>query len=147
MWFSISIDEVVAAANPSNSSSGKEREGSEADYFDCFGARYFSSGQGRFTSPDEFKGVGPFTGLDIETNTAVPYADIFAIVLRARSLWPMARLVEVWNQLPGAKQIRNPSDGLLVANILVRRAQRCAAGSPPTIRKKVYSSMLFMDGL
>jgi RHS repeat-associated protein len=33
---------------------------------------------GRFTSPDEFRGgiVDAFTGQDIETNTALPYADI-----------------------------------------------------------------------
>jgi RHS repeat-associated protein len=45
---------------------------------DYFGARYFSAAQGRFTTPDEFKGgiVDPFTGQDIETNTALPYADI-----------------------------------------------------------------------
>lgn len=55
---------------------GKERDQETGlDYFD---ARYFSSAQGRFTSPDEFKGgiVDAFTGLDIETNTALPYADI-----------------------------------------------------------------------
>jgi RHS repeat-associated protein len=55
---------------------GKERDAeSGLDYFE---ARYFSSAQGRFTSPDEFKGgiVDPFTGRDIETNTALPYADI-----------------------------------------------------------------------
>ncbi|HZU29009.1 MAG TPA: RHS repeat-associated core domain-containing protein [Bryobacteraceae bacterium] len=46
--------------------------------WDYFGARYFSGQQGRFTGPDEFKGgiVDPFTGQDIETNTALPYADI-----------------------------------------------------------------------
>jgi len=45
---------------------------------DYFGARYYSGAQGRFTSPDEFKGgiVDSFTGQDIETNTALPYADI-----------------------------------------------------------------------
>jgi RHS repeat-associated protein len=45
---------------------------------DYFEARYYSGVQGRFTSPDEFKGgiVDPFTGQDIETNTAIPYADI-----------------------------------------------------------------------
>lgn len=45
---------------------------------DYFGARYYGSALGRFTSPDEFKGgiVDPFTGQDIETNTALPYADI-----------------------------------------------------------------------
>ena len=55
---------------------GKERD--QETGLDFFEARYFSSAQGRFTSPDEFKGgiVDPFTGLDIETNTALPYADI-----------------------------------------------------------------------
>ncbi len=55
---------------------GKERDSETG--LDYFGARYFSSAQGRFTTPDEFKGgiVDPFTGQDIETNTALPYADI-----------------------------------------------------------------------
>ncbi len=54
----------------------KERDSETG--LDYFGARYFSAAQGRFTSPDEFKGgiVDPFTGQDIETNTALPYADI-----------------------------------------------------------------------
>ena len=45
---------------------------------DYFGARYYGSALGRFTSPDEFQGglVDPFTGQDIETNRALPYADI-----------------------------------------------------------------------
>jgi len=56
--------------------SSKERDSETG--LDFFQARYFSSAQGRFTSPDEFKGgiVDPFTGQDIETNTALPYADI-----------------------------------------------------------------------
>jgi RHS repeat-associated protein len=55
---------------------GKERD--QETGLDFFEARYFSSAQGRFTSADEFKGgiVDPFTGLDVETNTALPYADI-----------------------------------------------------------------------
>jgi RHS repeat-associated protein len=55
---------------------GKERDSETGlDYFE---SRYYSAAQGRFTSPDEFKGgiVDPFTGQDIETNTALPYADI-----------------------------------------------------------------------
>jgi RHS repeat-associated protein len=54
---------------------GKERDATGLDYF---GARYFSAAQGRFTSPDEFPGgiVDPFTGKGIETNAALPYADI-----------------------------------------------------------------------
>jgi len=56
--------------------SGKKRDAETG--LDYFGARYFSSAQGRFTSPDEFKGgiVDPFTGQDIETNSALPYAAI-----------------------------------------------------------------------
>jgi RHS repeat-associated protein len=55
---------------------GKERDAETG--LDFFEARYYSAAQGRFTSPDEFKGgiVDPFTGQDIETNTALPYADI-----------------------------------------------------------------------
>jgi RHS repeat-associated protein len=56
--------------------SGKERD--QETGLDYFQARYYSGAQGRFTSPDEFKGgiVDPLTGQDIETNTALPYADI-----------------------------------------------------------------------
>jgi len=36
---------------------GKEQEGAEGDYMDYFGARYYSGGQGRFSSPDQ---VGNF---------------------------------------------------------------------------------------
>ena len=46
---------------------------------DFFGARYFSGAQGRFTTPDEFKGGGlfdPETGLSDETIGPLPYADI-----------------------------------------------------------------------
>ena len=59
-----------------NKFTGKERDAETC--LDYFGAGYFSSAQGRFTSPDEFKGgiVDPFTGQDIETNTELPYADI-----------------------------------------------------------------------
>jgi RHS repeat-associated protein len=55
---------------------GKERDAETG--MDFFLARYYSSPQGRFTSQDEFKGgiVDAFTGQDIETNTALPYADI-----------------------------------------------------------------------
>jgi RHS repeat-associated protein len=55
---------------------GKERDTETG--LDYFLARYYSGAQGRFLSPDEFKGgiVDPFTGQDIETNTALPYADI-----------------------------------------------------------------------
>ena len=55
---------------------GKERDAETG--LDYFLARYYSGAQGRFTSPDEFKGgiVDPFTGQDIETDTALPYADI-----------------------------------------------------------------------
>jgi len=55
---------------------GKERD--QESGLDYFGARFYGSALGRFTSPDEFKSgiVDPFTGQDIETNTALPYADI-----------------------------------------------------------------------
>ncbi len=55
---------------------GKERDAETG--LDFFLARYYSSAQARFTSPDEFKGgiVDVFSGRDIETNTALPYADI-----------------------------------------------------------------------
>jgi len=55
---------------------GKERDSESG--LDDFEARYYSSQYGRFMTPDEFKGgiVDPFTGQDIETNTALPYADI-----------------------------------------------------------------------
>jgi len=56
---------------------GKERDAETG--LDYFGARYFSSAQGRFTSPDEFKGGGlfdPTTGKSAETIGPLPYADI-----------------------------------------------------------------------
>ncbi len=46
---------------------------------DFFESRYFSSAQGRFTSPDEFKGGGlddPLTDKSEETIGPLPYADI-----------------------------------------------------------------------
>jgi RHS repeat-associated protein len=57
---------------------GKPRDYESGLGLDYFESRYYSAAQGRFTSPDEFKGgiVDPFTGQDIETNTALPYADI-----------------------------------------------------------------------
>jgi RHS repeat-associated protein len=67
---------ISVASNLGSQSTGKERD----DYtgLDYFLARYYSGAQGRFLSPDEFKGgiADPFTGQDIETNTALPYADI-----------------------------------------------------------------------
>jgi len=54
---------------------GKERDGETG--LDYFGARYFSSVEGRFTSPDEFK--GGFDDLDGNAAFAlgpIPYADI-----------------------------------------------------------------------
>ena len=55
---------------------GKEHDSESG--LDYFGARYYGSTLGRFTSPDEFRGgiVDPFTGQDVETNRALPYADI-----------------------------------------------------------------------
>jgi RHS repeat-associated protein len=46
---------------------------------DFFESRYYSSSQGRFISPDEFKGGGlfdPLTGQSAEFVGALPYADI-----------------------------------------------------------------------
>ena len=56
---------------------GKERDAETG--LDYFLARYYSSAQGRFTSPDESKGGGlfdPLTGLSAETIGPLPYADI-----------------------------------------------------------------------
>ncbi len=55
----------------------KERDAETG--LDFFEARYFSSAQGRFTSPDEFKGGGlddPLTDKSEETIGPLPYADI-----------------------------------------------------------------------
>lgn len=54
----------------------KERDSETG--LDFFGARYMSSAQGRFTSPDEFTGgaVDPFTGQQINQPGPLPYADI-----------------------------------------------------------------------
>jgi RHS repeat-associated protein len=54
----------------------KERDAETG--LDYFGARYFSSAQGRFTSPDEFPGgiVDPFTGTQVGQPGPLPYADI-----------------------------------------------------------------------
>jgi RHS repeat-associated protein len=57
-------------------SSGKERDAETG--LDYFLARYYSGAQGRFLSPDEFKG-GPddaLTGRDIISPGPLPYADI-----------------------------------------------------------------------
>jgi RHS repeat-associated protein len=57
-------------------SSGKERDAETG--LDYFLARYYSGAQGRFMSPDEFKG-GPddaLTGKDITPDGPLPYADI-----------------------------------------------------------------------
>jgi RHS repeat-associated protein len=57
-------------------SSGKERDAETG--LDFFLARYYSAAQGRFLSPDEFKGgiVDPFTGKDISQPGPIPYSDI-----------------------------------------------------------------------
>ena len=54
----------------------KERD--EETGLDYFLARYYSGAQGRFLSPDEFKGgtVDPFTGKQISQPGPLPYADI-----------------------------------------------------------------------
>jgi RHS repeat-associated protein len=64
------------ASNLGSQSTGKERDAETG--LDYFLARYYSGAQGRFLSPDEWKGgiVDPFTGQDIESNTALPYADV-----------------------------------------------------------------------
>ena len=57
--------------------SSKQRDSESG--LDWFEARYYSSAQGRFTSPDEFKGGGlfdPSTGRSAETIGPLPYADI-----------------------------------------------------------------------
>jgi RHS repeat-associated protein len=55
---------------------GKERD--DHTGLDYFLARYYSGAQGRFLSPDEFKGgiVDPFTGQQISQPGPLPYADI-----------------------------------------------------------------------
>jgi RHS repeat-associated protein len=56
---------------------GKERDAETG--LDYFGARYFSGAQGRFTSPDEFGGVGgayPVGGSRPTKPGPLPYADI-----------------------------------------------------------------------
>ncbi|QOY86918.1 RHS repeat-associated core domain-containing protein [Paludibaculum fermentans] len=55
---------------------GKERDAETS--LDYFGARYYSSAQGRFTSPDEFPGgiVDPFTDQQASQPGPLPYADI-----------------------------------------------------------------------
>ena len=57
-------------------SSGKERDAETG--LDYFLARYYSGAQGRFLSPDEFKGgaVDPFTGQQVSQPGPLPYADI-----------------------------------------------------------------------
>jgi RHS repeat-associated protein len=55
---------------------GKERDAETG--LDYFLARYYSGAQGRFLSPDEFKGgiVDPFTGQQVSQPGPLPYADI-----------------------------------------------------------------------
>ncbi|MEQ1949576.1 MAG: RHS repeat-associated core domain-containing protein [Bryobacteraceae bacterium] len=65
-----------AADKISDKFTSKERDAETG--LDYFGARYMSSAQGRFTSPDEFTGgaVDPFTGQQIGQPGPLPYADI-----------------------------------------------------------------------
>jgi RHS repeat-associated protein len=67
---------ISSASGNTYKFSSKERDSESG--LDDFGARYYSSQYGRFMTSDEFKGgiVDPFTGQDIETNSALPYADI-----------------------------------------------------------------------
>ena len=55
----------------------KERDAETG--LDYFLARYYSGAQGRFLSPDEFKGgiVDPFTGQQVGKPGPLPYADIW----------------------------------------------------------------------
>jgi RHS repeat-associated protein len=65
-----------AASNLISQSPGKERDAETG--LDYFLARYYSGAQGRFLSPDEFKG-GPddaFAGEEIAPPGPLPYADI-----------------------------------------------------------------------
>jgi RHS repeat-associated protein len=64
-----------ASAGKFRQFTGKERDSESG--LDYFGARYYGSALGRFTSPDEFK--GGFDGLDGQAAFAagpIPYADI-----------------------------------------------------------------------
>jgi RHS repeat-associated protein len=66
----------VQRPTPSWRFTGKERDAETG--LDFFLARYYSAAQGRFLSPDEFKG-GPddaLTGQDIIASGPLPYADI-----------------------------------------------------------------------
>ncbi|MBN1570608.1 MAG: RHS repeat-associated core domain-containing protein [Acidobacteria bacterium] len=68
-------DTAVASRMPQKFT-GKERDAETG--LDYFLARYYSGAQGRFLSPDEFKG-GPddaLTGKDITSAGPLPYADI-----------------------------------------------------------------------
>ena len=58
-------------------STSKERDAETG--LDYFLARYYSGAQGRFLSPDEFKGgiVDPFTGQQVSQPGPLPYADIW----------------------------------------------------------------------
>ena len=56
---------------------GKERDGETG--LDYFGARYYSSSQGRFTSPDELQSTSPefaLLGKGHPTRQALPTADL-----------------------------------------------------------------------
>jgi RHS repeat-associated protein len=66
--------QVLSSRNPTTT--GKERDAESG--LDYFGARYYSSGQGRFLSPDEFTG-GPviaFSPSDPLPPGPLPYAEI-----------------------------------------------------------------------
>ena len=67
---------LSAASNQMNQFTSKERDAETG--LDYFLARYYSGAQGRFLSPDEFKGgiVDPFTGQQVSQPGPLPYADI-----------------------------------------------------------------------
>jgi RHS repeat-associated protein len=69
---------LSAASNPINQFTGKERDAETG--LDYFLARYYSGAQGRFLSPDEFKGgiVDPITGQQVSQQGPLPYGDITA---------------------------------------------------------------------
>ena len=69
-------DNAHLATMPFAQITSKERDAETG--LDFFLARYYSAAQGRFLSPDEFKGGPdyPFTGAEVELPGPLPYADI-----------------------------------------------------------------------
>ncbi len=69
-------EQIAGDTGATHKFTGKERDIESG--LDDFGARYYDSSLGRFTSPDEFTG-GPIDLFedDDPTSSALPYADIF----------------------------------------------------------------------